>query len=264
MPDLLVRPAGRRTGFSLADENWLREAKVPILVLNATTLNTGHTWQFTASWMGEPPADADEQVDASPAAAARVLRRRAARHRAVAARQRRSARRRACRCCSRRSCCTTSTRDTGRVDHVALVDGGVHDNQGIASLLDQDCTTILVSDASGQIDDAARPKRWPARVATRAQTVLMSRVRGQQITDLASRLRSETVRGLMVVHMMKGLSSSPRDWVGCQEPYTPEDDALPPGIAAQRPAYGIDPDVQRALARLRTDLDGSPTTRRTA
>ena len=61
----LRRPRGREDGFSLRYENWLREAKVPILVLNATTLNTGHNWQFTASWMGEPPIGAGAQVDAS-------------------------------------------------------------------------------------------------------------------------------------------------------------------------------------------------------
>ncbi len=30
---------------------------------------------------------------------------------------------------------------------------------------------------------------------------------------------------------------------------------MPPGVDAQRPAYGIDEDVQRALSELRTDLD---------
>ena len=39
-------------GFNLKLDNWLRTVKVPILVLNATSLNTGHNWQFTASWTG--------------------------------------------------------------------------------------------------------------------------------------------------------------------------------------------------------------------
>ncbi|HEV2666748.1 MAG TPA: tetratricopeptide repeat-containing protein, partial [Blastocatellia bacterium] len=39
--------------FNPKNHNWLRAAKVPILILNATTLNTGHNWQFTATWMGE-------------------------------------------------------------------------------------------------------------------------------------------------------------------------------------------------------------------
>ena len=35
------------------------------LILNATSLNTGHNWQFTATWMGEPPSGVDPRVDGS-------------------------------------------------------------------------------------------------------------------------------------------------------------------------------------------------------
>jgi hypothetical protein len=65
MPDLPVRPAGSGGGFTLRYENWMRQAKVPVLVLNATTLNTGHSWQFTPTWMGEPPSPLDVRMDAS-------------------------------------------------------------------------------------------------------------------------------------------------------------------------------------------------------
>ena len=34
-----------------------------MLVLNATTLNTGHNWQFTSTWMGESPFSIDEEID---------------------------------------------------------------------------------------------------------------------------------------------------------------------------------------------------------
>jgi hypothetical protein len=135
------------------------------------------------------------------------------------------------------------------------VDGGVHDNQGIASVLEQDCNVVLVSDASGQMPDDEHPARRILGVAMRANSILMSRVRGAQFSELASRRRSRTLRGLMIVHLKKGLPSPPRDWSECQEPYAPEDDALPLGIGALRPPYGISEDVQRALAGLRTDLD---------
>jgi predicted acylesterase/phospholipase RssA len=249
MTDLIVRPAGRGDSFSLRYENWLREAKVPILVLNATTLNTGHAWQFTASWMGEPPITADERVDAS-----RRLRRvyyrdapdieelrRPTLGKAVAA-----------------SACVpalfppmTLQRLYEGID-VELVDGGVHDNQGIASLVEQDCTVILVSDASGQLRDDEDPKRWLLNVSMRSNSVLMKRVRGAQYAELLGRRRSGTLRGFMAVHLTKGLAAPPRDWSQCQEPWTPEDDALPSDAAS---AYGLDPRVQRAMAELRTDLD---------
>jgi len=249
MTDLYVRPRGREDGFSLRYENWLRHAKVPILVLNATTLNTGHNWQFTASWMGEPPTGAGAQVDAS-----RRLRRVYYRDlppgqpppalgRAVGA-----------------SACVPALFPPVTMQglyegiDVELVDGGVHDNQGIASLLDQDCTVVMVSDASGQMRDAEHPKRDLLGVASRSNSVLMARVRSAQITELASLRRAQALRGLMIVHLKKGLPAPPRDWTACQEPYRPEDDALAPDADAE-PRYRIDPEVQRALAELRTDLD---------
>ena len=44
---------------------------------------------------------------------------------------------------------------------VRLVDGGVHDNQGIASLLEQACSVMLVSDASGQMGTQEDPPGGP-------------------------------------------------------------------------------------------------------
>jgi predicted acylesterase/phospholipase RssA len=257
MTELFVTPAGSGDGFSLRYENWLRAAKVPMLVLNATTLNTGHGWQFTASWMGEPPQVLEEPVDAS-----RRLRRvyygdappglqRPRLATAVGA-----------------SAAVPGlfppvklrglykgdgNREKDWVD-VELVDGGVFDNQGIASLIEQDCGVLLVSDASGQAREDAHPKRSLVGVATRSNSVLMSRVRGVQLEDLAARRRSGALRGAMIVHLKKGLPAEPRDWRGCQEPYRREDDALAPP-PDEEPRYGIDYEVQRALAELRTDLD---------
>jgi predicted acylesterase/phospholipase RssA len=249
MPELLVKPAGPGENFSLRYENWLREAKVPILVLNATALNTGHSWQFTASWMGEPPIATDERVDAS-----RRLRRvyyadapdveelrRPTLGKAVAA-----------------SACVPALfppitlADLYDGIDVELVDGGVHDNQGIASLLAQDCTVMLVSDASGQLRDNEDPRRGLVNVLMRSNSILMKRVRGAQYAELLRRRRSGALRGFMAVHLTKGLPAPPRDWSKCQEPWQPEDDAIPRASGA---VYGIDPDVQRAMAELRTDLD---------
>jgi hypothetical protein len=36
---------------------------VPALLINATCLNTGHSWHFTANWMGEPPELIGDVVD---------------------------------------------------------------------------------------------------------------------------------------------------------------------------------------------------------
>jgi tetratricopeptide (TPR) repeat protein len=59
---LYIQPEGNKD-FLPRRDNWSRQNKVPELVLNSTTLNTGHNWQFTASWMGESPSQIDTYVD---------------------------------------------------------------------------------------------------------------------------------------------------------------------------------------------------------
>jgi predicted acylesterase/phospholipase RssA len=249
MPELIVVPAGEPDGFTLRYQNWLRTAKVPILVLNATTLNTGHSWQFTPTWMGEPPFATAERVDAS-----RRLRRvyyRDAPDDDALRRPRLATAVAASACVPGLFAPIRIKRLYDDVD-VELVDGGVHDNQGVASLIEQDCSVILVSDASGQLRDADDPKRSLLPVLKRSNDILMKRVRATQYAELANRRRAGALRGFMGVHLTKGLLAPPRDWSDCQEQWMPEDDALPAG--AQSP-YGVDRDVQRALAELRTDLD---------
>ena len=52
--------AGRGEGFKPDEDNHRLSAKVPILLLNATTLNSGHHWRFEAVRMGEPLPDDPE------------------------------------------------------------------------------------------------------------------------------------------------------------------------------------------------------------
>jgi predicted acylesterase/phospholipase RssA len=256
MTDLLITPADSKAEFSLRYSNWRREAKVPMLVLNATTLNTGHGWQFTASWMGEPPQVLEEPVDAS-----RRLRRIYYGDAPPAHQKPRLA------TAVGASAAVPGLFPPVRLEalykgdgseedwvDVELADGGVFDNQGIASLIEQDCGVLLVSDASGQAREDDAPKRGILGVAKRSNSVLMSRVRGAQLEDLAARTRSGALRGTMIVHLKKGLPDPPRDWRECQEPYCAKDDVLAPPEEAE-PLYGIDPEAQRALAELRTDLD---------
>src|SRR5690606_14698542 len=198
-------------------------AKVPILVLNATALNTGHNWQFTATWMGEPPAGINAEVDANYRLRRMYYRDAPAPHDrmrlgyAVAA-----------------SACVPGifeplalanlyerlppAQDRKVRPIVRLVDGGVYDNQGVAALLEQGCSVLLVSDASGQMDDLDFPGNGLLGVPLRANSILQARVRVSQYGELASRRRGGLLRGLMFVHLKKDLEVSPVDWIGCQEP----------------------------------------------
>jgi predicted acylesterase/phospholipase RssA len=254
--ELAVRPKGEPESFAPKRDNWRRAAKVPILVLNATSLNTGHNWQFTASWMGEPPAAIDADVDgnyrlrrmyygdAPPAYQKFRL------GYAVAA-----------------SSCVPGLfeplalpglyerAEAGEKITVRLVDGGVHDNQGTTSLLEQGCTVLLVSDASGQMDACADPSSGTLGVLLRSTSISQARVREAQYRELAARKRAALLQGLMFIHLKMDLSVDPVDWVNCPDPFAASEDARPAEQRGPLARYGLSKEMQRRIAAIRTDLD---------
>jgi len=143
---------------------------------------------------------------------------------------------------------------------VRLVHGGVQDDQGVTTLLEQDCIVLLVSDASGQMASARDVSGGIAtkvlgdtlgsilNVLLRTKDILMARVRESEYLDLDARRRSSLLRGLMFVHLTKDLGVPPVDWVRCDDPSRPPSTDLWTG-------YGVLKEVQRLLADIRTDLD---------
>ena len=245
MSELLIQPLGESANFSPKFSNWRRRAKVPVLLLNATSLNTGHAWQFTARWMGEPPGLLGDQVDKNQRLRRMYYEQTPSEDHqhyqlghAVAA-----------------SACVPGLfdplvlKDLYKEDYtVRLVDGGVHDNQGVAGLLDEGVSMILCSDAAGHMDDVKSPSGDRLQTLIRTSSVLMDRVREAQYQDLAGRVDSRALEGLFFIHLKQDLSSQPVDWIGCQDPS--------PAVK-NKPVtdYGIAPDLQRLLAGIRTDLD---------
>ncbi|HEY8460772.1 MAG TPA: tetratricopeptide repeat-containing protein [Blastocatellia bacterium] len=242
--EMKIQPKGEPASFHPRNDNWRRAAKVPILILNATTLNTGHNWQFTATWMGEPPAAIDSEVDGNY----RLRRmyydqapdeyKRVRLGHAVAA-----------------SSCVPGLFEPLALPNlyeglvVRLVDGGVYDNQGTASLLDQGCNILLVSDASGQMSAIDNPGASLLAVPLRTNSVLQARVRVAQYRELSARRRASTLRRLMFIHLKKDLRVKSLDWIGCPDPQDSGDPDLP------LTAYGINKQAQERLAAIRTDLD---------
>ena len=133
---------------------------------------------------------------------------------------------------------------------VRLVDGGVHDNQGAVSLLEQDCSVIMISDASGQMTSDANAGDGTLATMSRMNSILMERVRQAQFQDLKARHRAGLLKGLMIVHMKKAFDVEPIDWKGCAEPpeesQSTDDGQLP---------YEMRKELQAMLAEVRTDLD---------
>jgi predicted acylesterase/phospholipase RssA len=245
LSQLLMKPFGEldKNKFKPKFFNWRREAKVPVLLLNTTSLNSGHSWQFTARWMGEPPAsDHNVQVieryrrlwyEQAPTPALREYRL----GYAVAA-----------------SACVPGLleplviRELYPGQTVRLVDGGVHDNQGIDGLIDEGCTFILCSDASGQMGGSRNPSDSLIGVSLRSNSILMDRVRESQHQDLRNRVDSRSLHGLFFIHLKKDLDAAPLDWIKCQDPtvITPATTDTP---------YHVDRELQRLLSEIRTDLD---------
>ncbi len=249
----LIEQSGKKIqaqNFAPKYENWRREAKIPILVLNAATLNTGHTWQFTASWMGETPAAIDSEIDGNDR-----LRRMYYSDAPEDFQKIRLG------VAVGSSAAVPGVFEPITLDHlypnriIRLVDGGVCDNQGVASLLEQDCRVILVSDGSGQMESQAASGRSLLPVLLRSNSIFQARIREAEYHDLKGRRRSSLLRGFMFVHLKQDLEVDPIDWVGCLDPYDPADDARPSERRGPLTKYGIAKDVQELLSGIRTDLD---------
>jgi predicted acylesterase/phospholipase RssA len=280
----LDREGRRQTEFDPKHGNLWRENKVPVLILNAASLNTGHTWQFTTTWMGEPPAGIVSKIDGNDR-----LRRMYYREAPEMYDKRTKGLQPALYRAFYRLKSLTPFDDGRRpwqhvrLGHavaassgvpglfeplameelfpkriVRLVDGGVCDNQGVVGLLDQECTVLLVSDGSGQSASQADPSENRLKVLIRSDNIAQSRVRESQYRELAARKRSSLLRNLLFVHLKQELEVTPTDWLYCAEPYEPSDDEPPGRPAARRlsrTGYGIDRALQERLSAVRTDLD---------
>ena len=248
MQDLIVTPLenGKQTKtFKPKFSNWRRRAKVPVLLLNTTSLNSGHAWHFTARWMGEPPGLIGSEVDVNE------------RYRRLWYSQAHKPEHKDYRLgyAVAASACVPGLLEPLELDGlypgrtVRLVDGGVHDNQGVDGLLNEGCTLVLCSDASGQMGDQKRPSNSVLGVPLRANSILMDRVREAEYQDLRARVDSRSLNGLFFIHLKKDLEPQPLDWTHCQDP------TIPPQQTTCTTSYGVDKDLQRKLAAIRTDLD---------
>jgi NTE family protein len=264
LPSLRIKPPDAKPGFNplaradmraphSADNptaNDDRGAKVPILVINATTLNTGHLFQFTATWLGEPdPPPALGDYDRNLRLNASYYRDLGRKYQhlplgvAVAA----SA---AVPGIFPPLALTELYADADGPITPQLVDGGVHDNQGINGLLNPEapCTHLIISDASGQMEDLVDPATRVGAVAARSNAVLMDRVREAELSIARLLESAGVVEDVIFFHLKEGmqqrrLSAGRNGAVGRTEEVS---DVF---------AHGVDARVQEALARLRTDLD---------
>jgi NTE family protein len=247
MPDLLIRPHGWAgdTAFDPDKDNEGRNAAVPILLINAASLNSGHNWRFEARYMGEPdvgnPA-VDEADKNTRFARTRYdqLPEHLQRFKLGAAVAAAAAFPILCRPVDIRDLFVASN---GKQVTVKLMDGGAHDNQGVEGLLDRDCTHLIVSDGAGQMGDAANPGHYIPQMVERASGMMFDHARELQVIEAFSTLPTA------FMHLMKGLEAPVQRPVGL-DPLPPKP---PPELTTAQ--FGVADESQRLIAEIRTDLD---------
>ncbi|HSD18439.1 MAG TPA: patatin-like phospholipase family protein [Anaeromyxobacter sp.] len=234
MTDLRIVPRGATAGFHPKRDNRARKAKVPMLYVNATCLNTGRRWLFTPTWMGElfgPARKNDSDVnavlkgfyyeDASDKYRNLPL--------AVAV--------------------AASAGLPGIFPPLPLtelynewtpqlVDGGVRDNLGLGSLDEELGVDFVLSDASDVMEDMREVAPLNTTVAVRAGWVMWDRIRDLTVAKALSRDEP-------VVYAKGGLP------VPEIAPFWAKATTVEPGPTVSE----IDPQVVAAIARIRTDLD---------
>lgn len=258
MRELVITPRGEAASFHPDRENSRRAAKVPVLLINATSLNTGRNWRFEAVRMGEPPREDPVSRDVDK----RMRLARTAGYEALPPRYRDI---------TLGHAVAASAAVPGLFHPLAisrlypgvrveLVDGGVHDNQGIQGLIDRGCTQFVVSDGSSQMEGERRPSTSVLATLVRSNSVLLSRIREEQVVRLEGQASS---RAFCFIHMKKGMAPEVIPSVlaaggarGGEARRAPAGASFAgPPVRAAGLRRRVDLRVQEALARVRTDLD---------
>jgi NTE family protein len=244
MRQLCIYPQGQHIDPD-SDENACRNAPVPILLLEATTLNTGHNWRFEAKYMGEPDRQSDvvqdgRQGDPTDVDKNATLLRTQWTELPESLQDFPLGQAVASSAAFPGGFTPVQIRNLYPEVAVELTDGGVHDNQGVEGLVDRGCTHVLISDASGQMPDVDKPGTWVPKVLSRVVSVYGDAEREQRL------LGAFLEENWAFFHLQTGLPNRIRR----------------PGEAAQEiPArvptstFGVAQEVQQLLARVRTNLD---------
>lgn len=145
-------------------------------------------------------------------------------------------------------------RRTKQKSMLALVDGGVCDNQGFKGLIDQGCNWILVSDAAAQLSFKDFPEVASYRVIASSTDFLMERVREMSYEAAYDLAKQNPNFRFKALHLTRGLA----------DPLPMAAFDLDQSLANQRHKthtktaqtdFGVSVTCQTLLANMRTDLD---------
>ena len=116
------------------------------------------------------------------------------------------------------------------VSGTPLVDGGISDNQGIEGLLENDCDIMLISDASGQMEQVHKISSKITSVLMRTTSILQFQIRKKLLDLLLSWQKEKNEHKFAFIHLFLNL----KDRQGIKR---------------------VPSEYIPAIARIRTDLD---------
>jgi predicted acylesterase/phospholipase RssA len=251
LDELKIQPPGEPADFNPRHDNRDRRAKVPALIINATTLNSGRNWQFSVVDAGEHEPDTileREQVDKYD----KSILFKTFRYDAKELPDK-----------YRHIPLSVAVAASASVPGIfpplpltdlypnaepKLVDGGVFDNQGTSALLYEECTDLLISDASGQMKDEAKTPSNLLSVLLRTNSVSMDRIRDSGFALLRGLKESRDIHTYQSLHLKEDFD------VDKVSPMEYAKDAVELARTG-RITYGINGEVQLQLSEMRTDLD---------
>jgi len=201
--------SGEKGVFDVDIYNRTATCKIPVLTINATCLNTGHPFHFTGSWVGEPLRrdlySLEQNTNCTLPQMRFDGRFQEKRGERIADRQLKTLSTILLSDAVAASAAVPGLfpplpihnlyeNDGGEEIVVELSDGGVFDNQGLDALFASACTHIIVSDASGQLEDERLLPTDMLSAGMRANNIMMERIRGYGYFDLY--MRGERCQGI--------------------------------------------------------------------
>ena len=178
--------------------------KIPILTINATSLNTGHPFHFTGAWVGEPLREQEREDEQNSNVVMPQLRFDGyyqddmalpvdQRRRTSDAQHQKLLGMKLSYAVAASSAVPgifppLSIHGLYQNSHgeeivMQVCDGGVFDNQGVDALHTAECSQIIISDATGQLEDQRILRNDTFAVLGRSNSVMMERIRNWNYAD---------------------------------------------------------------------------------
>lgn len=223
-------------------DNWNRPSKVPNLIINSTNITTGHNWKITASGMGETITMINTDID---------------KNRIYEECKYSEFKNEDLRSFKISDAIASSSAvpglfepivlDTGiNGEKIKLLDGGVYDNQGIQSLVHDNCEVIICSDASGYFEDSLELSSNKNKIFMRTTDNLMNITRDFLYKQTQEQLKQGTIKAFEYFHMKKELLVDKVDLKNAK---------LDKATHSKDTTYKINEEIQNQLSQIRTDLD---------